>query len=244
MQAQHEHIDKNGFRLRGISSSRLDSFSDVVFGFALTLIVVSQAVPRTYDQLQAILLGFIPFATCFLIFVSLWLAHYRFFRRYGLHDTPTIAINLFLLFTVLFYVYPLKFLFTFATGHNTAGVFSNPYQLRKLMIVYGAGFTAIHLCFAALYGNAWRQRLQLRLNPLETTLTLTAFWNYLGNVFVGLICCFLAWFLPANLSGRAGFGFLLLLVWGRSHAIVTRRHIRMARSRLTPEDQLPLSRQI
>ena len=126
------------------------------------------------------------------LFIFIWLAHYNFFRRYGLHDTATMWINFALLFTVLLYIYPLKFLFTFAAGKTAPGVFSNPYQQRDLVIIYGAGFAAVQLCFAALYGNAWRKRDALRLSPLETTLTLVNFWNYIGIASVGLICCLIA----------------------------------------------------
>ena len=40
-----EHVQKDGFRLRGLGMSRIDAFSDVVFGFALTLLVVSLDAP-------------------------------------------------------------------------------------------------------------------------------------------------------------------------------------------------------
>jgi hypothetical protein len=36
----------DGFRLRGGEISRVESFSDAVFGFALTLLVVSLDVPK------------------------------------------------------------------------------------------------------------------------------------------------------------------------------------------------------
>ena len=99
-----EHLAKDGFRLRGTQLSRVDGFSDVVFGFALTLIVVSLEVPKTYDELHAVLLGFFPFGICFLFLMMVWHAHFGFFRRYGLHDMGTIVIKCFLLFTLLFYV--------------------------------------------------------------------------------------------------------------------------------------------
>ena len=60
----HDHIAKDGFRLRGTLMSRLDAFSDVVFGFALTLLVVSLEVPHTFPELYASLRSFIPFALC------------------------------------------------------------------------------------------------------------------------------------------------------------------------------------
>jgi hypothetical protein len=112
MQALHEHVAKDGFRLREPAMSRIDGFSDVVFGFALTLIVVSLEVPHTYNELHKILLGFVPFLICFVLLFTIWWSHFKFFRRYGLHDLPTVLINCTLLFMVLFYVYPLKFLFS------------------------------------------------------------------------------------------------------------------------------------
>jgi uncharacterized membrane protein len=240
MQALHEHIGKDGFRLRGTAMSRVDGFSDVVFGFALTLLVVSLEVPRTYDELHNVLLGFVPFAICFFLFMSIWWGHFKFFRRFGLHDAGTVWINAALLFTVLLYVYPLKFLFTVATGNIAPGVFSNPYQLRELMTVYGAGFAAINLCFAALYANAWRQRLHLRLNPVETAITVSAIWRYLGVASFGLLCCVMAFVLPLNQAGRASYSFLLILVFTRIHKIFAQRRLHTARARRAPEDNAAL----
>ncbi len=47
-----QNIAKDGFRLRGTAMSRVDGFSDVVFGFAITLLVVSLEVPKTYAELH------------------------------------------------------------------------------------------------------------------------------------------------------------------------------------------------
>lgn len=91
--------------------SRLEGFSDAVFGFALTLLVVSLEVPRSYAELMALMSGFVSFACCFALLLWLWYEHNTFFRRYGLQDGVTIVLNGCLLFTVLFYVYPLKFMF-------------------------------------------------------------------------------------------------------------------------------------
>ncbi len=55
-----------GFRMRGGKITRLASFSDAVFGFALTLLVVSLDVPRTFEDLIGTTRGFPAFAVCFL----------------------------------------------------------------------------------------------------------------------------------------------------------------------------------
>ena len=73
MRSSDPNFDNEGFRLRGRGGSRVDNFSDIVFASALTLIVVSQSVPQTFDELRVVLIGFLPFAICFLIFVSVWL---------------------------------------------------------------------------------------------------------------------------------------------------------------------------
>src|ERR1700759_3908748 len=109
------------FRRRSDEISRIEAFSDVVFGFSLTLLVVSLEVPRTYTELIADMRGFIPFAVCFALLAQVWWLHHNFFRRYGLEDATTAMLNFVLLFVVLFYTYPLKFVFTGifnqVTGH-------------------------------------------------------------------------------------------------------------------------------
>ena len=82
-----------------------------MFAFAVTLLVVSLEVPRTFHELAETMKGFVVFAVCFALLIVIWREHYVFFRRYGLQDAGTVWLNAALLFVVLFYVYPLKFLF-------------------------------------------------------------------------------------------------------------------------------------
>lgn len=233
MQPLHEHLSKDGFRLRGTAMSRIDGFSDVVFGFAITLLVVSLEVPKTFEELNRSLRGFVPFAICFLFLILVWYSHYKFFRRYDLHDAGTIAINALLLFVVLFYVYPLKFLFTvlssgFLGGDNAA--FGTAAQMRELMMLYGLGFTAVYLLFTALYWNAWRQRRALALNPIELFLTKSSMIEYTAMATVGLVSFGVATLAPHGFSPVAGFIYILLWPFGHLHAWWERRKLKRLHS--------------
>ena len=53
--------------------------------------------------------GLVAFGLSFGALICIWAVHDGCFRRYGLQDTWTIVLNACLLFVVLFYVYPLKF---------------------------------------------------------------------------------------------------------------------------------------
>src|SRR5215211_8023580 len=109
-----EPAARDGFRLRGLGEvSRVEALSDGVIAFAITLLVVSLELPRTFDELLVPMRGFLAFAITFAMLFHVWLVQYKFFRRYGLSDNFTIWMTALLLFVVLFYVYPLKFVWTF-----------------------------------------------------------------------------------------------------------------------------------
>src|SRR5216683_3327395 len=113
--------DNKKFRWRSHEISRTESLSDAVFGFAITLLVVSLEVPRTYGELMQTMRGFGAFAISFTLLFMVWFNQYKFFRRYGLQDNLTVCLNAVLLFVVLFYVYPLKFLFSYLVNVLTGG---------------------------------------------------------------------------------------------------------------------------
>ena len=164
----------SSFTWRGGEVSRLEGFSDAVFGFALTLLVVSMEVPRTFDQLVHAMKGFLGFAFCFVMLLGVWEKHYRFFRRFALQDGWTMILNGLVLFVVVFYVYPLKFLSTLMFAGLTdepgeATIRTEDFPL--LLAIYGCGFAAIFALYAALYLYAYRRRSELSMSPLEAALT-------------------------------------------------------------------------
>src|SRR5262245_42392792 len=137
---------------RGHEVTRIEGFSDAVFGFALTLLVVQLEAPKSPDELMALVRGSVPFAVPFAMVCYIWWEHNKFFRRYGLQDAWTAFLNSVLLFVVVFYVYPLKFLSTAILGPLVGLPFTRFGDARVVMITYSVGV----LCIFALFGLLYR----------------------------------------------------------------------------------------
>ncbi len=60
------------FRWRGKEIARVEALSDAVFGFAVTLLVVSLEVPRTFGALKHEMSGFFAVALCFALLILIW----------------------------------------------------------------------------------------------------------------------------------------------------------------------------
>ena len=201
------------FRWRGEEISRLEGFSDAVFAFAVTLLVVSLDVPDTFDELLRTMRGFVAFAICFYLLLIVWHDHYRYFRRYGLNDTPTLWLNSALLFITLMYVYPLKFLFSLLMSELFGFAETETIKLSQwplLMIIYGAGFVAVQLVFVLMYLRAYRLRNDLELDALELSVTREETQSFLLNMAVGLISMAIAILGGVEALSWAGYAYLLL----------------------------------
>ena len=206
--------------------TRLEAFSDAVFAFALTLLVVSLEVPRSYHELMGLVRGFVPFAACFALLVWIWYEHSAFFTKYAVHDRTAVVLNGALLFVVLFYVYPLKYVFTqlFAflqpelrAAHD--GI--TPSELANIFVVYGAGFASVFLVFGALYRHAWRQRGALGLTPSEAMDARLAMGAQLLSAGVGVVAALWAMIAPRSYVFVSISGYLYGMM-GPAHALYGR----------------------
>lgn len=164
------------FEYRGRNQTRVETFSDVGFALAITLIVLSDSVPETFAELKASMRGVLPFFLCVVLLVVIWVQHYMFFLKYGLQDLRTIVYNTLLLCLVLVYVYPLKFLMVFLvdfyisifTGVNPAiAAQFGEGDMKYLMIIYGLGAGLIFWTLAVLYRHAIRMKSDLGLTEYE-----------------------------------------------------------------------------
>jgi Endosomal/lysosomal potassium channel TMEM175 len=217
------------FRWRGGRITRLEGFTDAVFAFAVTLLVVSLEVPRTFADLMNAMKGFAAFGICFLMLTWLWHEHYRFSRRYGLQTPYVIVLNLLLLFVVLFYVYPLKFLFTLLVADVSGGRTVAPEtatgmiadtEVATLMLLYCAGWVAVFVIFGLLYQHVWRLRGALQLDEFETLRTAQSRASHFSYAAVGVLVALTAVLLPTRFVGLSGLLFFLngvLATWIGRH---------------------------
>ena len=201
--------------LRRHDISRLEAFSDAVFAFALTLLVVALEVPKSYDELMKLMSGFPAFACCFAVLLAIWYEHNLFFRRYGLQDSYTVFLNGVLLFVVMFYVYPLKFMFDsgfawilpFASRSVTPMTLS---QLSRASAIYGLGWVAVFVMFGLLYLHAYRQRHELGLSPLEVFKIKTFAGHHIVSAAIGVLVGLIAVALPRRYSFMAPMAFIIM----------------------------------
>ena len=211
-------LKKNRIKWRSNEPSRLETFSDAVFAFAVTLIIVSLEVPKSFDELFETMKGFVSFGVCFTLLFLIWNNQNIFFRRYGLADAYVTFLNGVLLFLVLIYTYPLKFLFTLVfSGDNTYLSHGEKLsmirtdQIPSLMYVYNTGYVLIYLLFYLMYRHAQNNAERLELTAIELFETRSQMYINLLNGSIGVLAIILTFLLPDNAKGGSGYVYFLLM---------------------------------
>jgi len=242
------------FRWRGHEISRIEGLSDAVFAFAITLLVVSLEVPKTFNELAETMHGFGAFLVSFLLLFFVWFNQYKFFRRYGLQDTATVALNAALLFVVLFYVYPLKFLFSllvnqFTGGHgevhlpngNVVAMIEGNDQLASLMIIFSLGYLAVFGVFVLLFWHAYRKRSALDLNELEQFDTRESIQEGALNCGIALVSILIVIIGGPRRAGLAGVAYMLTAVVMTVNGIIMGKRRKKLEERLQNQNVLAIS---
>jgi hypothetical protein len=223
----------NGFRLRGIEMTRLETFIDAAFAFAVTMMVI--ATERVPDDIDALLAAFknVPaFVASVFVLGIFWRGHWLWSRRYGLEDGVSSFISWALLVTILIYIYPLKALFgsmfyQLSDGQlgHVLGVRTET-QSRSLFAIYALGFTAIAIEIVLLHWRAWQLREPLRLNTRERSLTRADVAGWSMPMTIGIIAFVLALTLPAQHISWSGWIYFSMAILVPIHKRFLRRRIR------------------
>jgi len=204
-----------GFRLRGIEMTRLETFIDAAFAFAVTMLVI--ATGQAPDDIQTLLVAFknVPaFVASIAVLSIFWRGHWLWSRRFGLEDGVSILISWTMLVTILIYVYPLKLLFGgmfySITAHYVGQAITvhTEGQARALFAIYGLGFSAIAVEILLLNLRAWRLREPLRLNDHEKSLTRAELSGWSVPAAVGLASLLLALTLPMQYLEWSGWVYM------------------------------------
>jgi uncharacterized membrane protein len=216
-------------RARAHGASRLEAFTDDVFAFALTLLVVSLEVPRTFRDLEVATRGFVGFALTFAVLGWIWHEHKKLFGLLTLGDALAVFLNFTLLFLVLFYVYPLKFLahlLMSRLGLSDAAALTWA-DTPRLMFIYSGGFVAIFVLFVLLYWHGLRAARPEEVDALrrfQARAQMKAHFISAGVGALSLLLTALSVLLHRpGLSPLSGLVFFLLgplhawhgIVWGR-----------------------------
>lgn len=139
-----------------MSKSRLESFSDGVFAFAITVLVLTIAQPDDYKNLTHNLASrwpaLIAYMVSFTVIGIMWLNHHSLFRHFEHVDRGLIYINMLLLMTITFLPYP-----TGVLGQALA----RGQGARTAAVVYAVTMAVNSWAWAALwlYGSARRRLL-------------------------------------------------------------------------------------
>ena len=208
------------FRNRGKEILRIEALSDAVFAFSVSLLVASLEVPQTFHELKLITQGAIPFFLTVALKFLFWYRQYIFFRRYGLNDFPTIVLNLVYLAVILFYIYPLKFLFSLLI-YTWSGIELFPEAIEKgqvilaneefpqLIILFSTGYFMIWFIIYLMHQRILRKSNLFAFNKYELMFTQKESRGALWNAMIGIFALLFASF---GLSMIAGICYLLIPV--------------------------------
>ena len=201
-----------GVRLRGLEMTRLETFCDAAFAFAVTLLVISgDGIPKSYDELILALKGIPAFAASFAAIASIWWAHRTWSRRFGLEDGVTTLISLAMVLFMLIYVYPLKMVFSAFASWASGGwlpsefVLEDPRDMLGLFVVYGVGFAAQTGMLALLHVRALKLKATLGLNEVEKLRVRQEIVMSLVLGGTGLASALFATLMPSRVAVFAGF---------------------------------------
>ena len=223
----------NGFRLRGMEMTRLETFIDAAFAFAISMLVIAaQQIP---DNIQTLLAAFknVPTFVCSIAVLGIfWRGHWLWSRRYGLEDGVSILISWAMIVTILIFIYPLKAIFgsmwyLLSSGQvgQRLSLHTTEAQARTIFAIYALGLIAISAEILLLNLRAWQLREPLRLNERESLVTRGELSGWSIPVSVGIVSLIFALSLPAKQIQWSGWVYFSMIVLVPLHDYYLNRRI-------------------
>ena len=224
-------------RIGGRDSSRLETFSDAVFAFFATLLVVSLEVPDFFPELISELKGFIAFGIRFGVLVTLWTVHHASFRRYPVTDRTVTFLNALFLFVILFYVYPLKFLTESIVapliGEVTYRGMNSLDDLALLFMLYSIGLVAVFGSIPLMYAHVSRRSTSFHLSPYQGQEALFSARHYGLFAGVGALSVILSVLYVGINFGLPGFMYALLGPLCFWHGLQSEKRLKLLKAQET-----------
>jgi uncharacterized membrane protein len=191
-------------------TTRLETFVDAAFAFALTMLVISvDVIPDSMEQLIEALKRVPAFAASFAIVVNFWHGHYRWSRRFGVEDAGSVVLSLLLVFIVLVFLYPLRLMMSGAFSAMSGGWLPSEIEvtsvgdLRLLAVVYGVAFALLSTTLVALNARVRHMPVEPMLSAEDRAVAGVEVqaWGILAGL--GVTSATLALVLPPSLLGLA-----------------------------------------
>lgn len=205
------------FQWRSPEVSRVENLSDIVFALVLTL-AAANSVPASFSDLANLWRDGLSMAACFALLLTIWHTHHIFFRRYDLQDGWTVFLNSVLLFLILVFIYPLKFMADFVVtlfsrGFETEAEIQQVItvdQVAHLYLIFGVFYIAVQAVFGLLYIHALRNAGQIGLDARERAWTRYEIEVAAGSAVLTVLIILAAYLLPSPFGPMAGMAFSLI----------------------------------
>src|SRR5213592_1420908 len=206
----------HGFRLRGIEMTRLETFIDAAFAFAISMLVIAaQQIP---DNIQALLAAFknVPTFVCSIAVLEIfWRGHWLWSRRYGLEDSVSILIS-----------WAMWYLLSSGQVGQPFSLHTTESQARTIFAIYALGLIAISAEILLLNFRAWQLREPLRLNARERLMTRGELTGWSIPVSVGIVSLVFSFTLPIEQIAWCGWVYFLMAIILRVHWFWHRRRLK------------------
>lgn len=215
---------RNGFHQRGMDMTRLETFTDAAFAFAVTLLVVGggDSIPGNSAEFIEAMKRIPAFAASFAQIMLFWYAHHIWSRRFGLDDLGSVYLSLLLVFVILIFIYPLNVIYSIAISHFSGDFFLFNFDfysysdIRSAFAVFGLGYAAMSGAIILLNRHALAKKDSLGLNELEIYDTRTDIKQWMIGLVVAVISIVLALSMPDDkiyFSGMLYGVFGIVLPW-------------------------------